>query len=285
MTANKKLLILPGDGIGPEVMGELMRVIDWFGAKRGLSFDIETALVGGAAYDAEGAPISDATMAKALAADAVLFGAVGGPKWEPLPFASRPERGLLRLRKELELFANLRPATVFDALADASALKPELVKGLDIMIVRELTGGIYFGTPRGIETLPDGQKRGFNTQSYTTSEIDRVARVAFELARKRGRKVCSVEKANVMESGELWREVVQQVHDQDYPDIALSHMYADNCAMQLVRYPAQFDVIVTDNLFGDILSDCAAMLTGSLGMLPSASLGAADADGKPQGHV
>lgn len=279
MTANKKLLVLPGDGIGPEVMGELMRVIDWFDTKRALKFDVETALVGGAAYDAEGAPISDATMAKALRADAVLFGAVGGPKWEPLPFAVRPERGLLRLRKELELFANLRPAKVFSALADASALKPELVDGLDIMIVRELTGGIYFGEPRGVETLPDGQKRGFNTQSYTTSEIARVARVAFELARKRGNKLCSVEKANVMESGELWREVVQEIHDKDYPDVNLSHMYADNCAMQLVRYPKQFDVIVTDNLFGDILSDCAAMLTGSLGMLPSASLGAPDAGG------
>jgi 3-isopropylmalate dehydrogenase len=279
MTANKKLLVLPGDGIGPEVMGELMRVVDWFDKKRALSFDVETALVGGIAYDTEGAPISDATMAKAQAADAVLFGAVGGPKWEPLPFAVRPERGLLRLRKELELFANLRPATVFDALVDASALKPELVRGLDIMIVRELTGGVYFGEPRGIETLPDGQKRGFNTQTYTTSEIDRVARVAFDLARKRGNKVCSVEKANVMESGELWREVVQTVHDKDYADVALSHMYADNCAMQLVRSPKQFDVIVTDNLFGDLLSDCAAMLTGSLGMLPSASLGAADAGG------
>ena len=250
MSANKKLLVLPGDGIGPEVMGELMRVIEWFDSKGALKFDVDTALVGGAAYDAEGAPISDATMAKALKADAVLFGAVGGPKWEPLPFAVRPERGLLRLRKELELFANLRPAKVFSALADASALKPELVDGLDIMIVRELTGGVYFGTPRGIETLPDGQKRGFNTQSYTTSEIDRVARVAFDLARKRGNKLCSVEKANVMESGELWREVVQEIHDQDYPDVNLSHMYADNCAMQLVRYPKQFDVIVTDNLFG-----------------------------------
>ena len=210
----------------------------------------------------------------------MLLGAVGGPKWDGLPFDKKPERGLLRLRKEMELFANLRPAMVFDALAEASTLKTELVRGLDILIVRELTGGVYFGEPRGIETLPDGSRRGINTQVYTTAEILRVARVAFELARKRGRKVCSVEKANVMESGVLWREEVQKLHDSDYADIALSHMYADNCAMQLVRQPKQFDVIVTDNLFGDLLSDCAAMLTGSLGMLPSASLGAPDATGR-----
>jgi 3-isopropylmalate dehydrogenase len=271
---------LPGDGIGPEVMGEVERVIDWLDAKRQVTFAVEKRLVGGAAYDAEGAPVSDATVAQAKAADAVLLGAVGGVKWETLPFELRPERGLLRLRKDLELFANLRPATVFEALADASSLKPELVRGLDIMILRELTGGVYFGTPRGIETLPDGQKRGFNTQSYTTSEIERVARVAFELARKRRNALCSVEKANVMESGVLWREVVTELGKTDYPDVQLSHMYADNCAMQLVRAPKQFDVIVTDNLFGDLLSDCAAMLTGSLGMLPSASLGAADSSGR-----
>jgi 3-isopropylmalate dehydrogenase len=280
VTAAKKLLILPGDGIGSEIMAEVVRVIDWFGTKGRIAFDVETALVGGAAYDAEGAPVSEATMAKALAADAVLLGAVGGPKWESLPFALRPERGLLRLRKDLQLFANLRPAIVFDALAEASSLKPELVRGLDIMIVRELTGGVYFGTPRGIETLPNGERRGFNTQCYTTSEIERVARVGFDLARKRRGRVCSVEKANVMESGMLWREVVTELHKTDYADVALSHMYADNCAMQLVRQPKQFDVILTDNLFGDILSDCAAMLTGSLGMLPSASLGAADAGGR-----
>ncbi len=280
MNANKQLLVLPGDGIGPEVMGEVERVIDWLDRKRRVTFSVEKALVGGAAYDAEGAPLSDATVEKAMAADAVLLGAVGGPKWESLPFALRPERGLLRLRKDLELFANLRPATVFDALADASSLKPELVRGLDIMILRELTGGVYFGTPRGIETLPNGEKRGFNTQSYTTSEIERVARVGFELARKRRNALCSVEKANVMESGVLWREVVTELGRTDYPDVELSHMYADNCAMQLVRTPKQFDVIVTDNLFGDILSDCAAMLTGSLGMLPSASLGAADSSGR-----
>ena len=280
MTANKQLLVLPGDGIGPEVMGEVERLIDWLDAKRQVGFSVDKALVGGSAYDAEGAPVSEATMAKALAADAVLLGAVGGPKWETLPFELRPERGLLRLRKDLQLFANLRPAKVFDALVDASSLKPELVQGLDIMILRELTGGVYFGTPRGIETLPNGEKRGFNTQSYTSSEIERVARVGFELARKRNNQLCSVEKANVMESGVLWREIVTELGRADYPDVQLSHMYADNCAMQLVRAPKQFDVIVTDNLFGDILSDCAAMLTGSLGMLPSASLGAADSSGR-----
>jgi 3-isopropylmalate dehydrogenase len=224
--------------------------------------------------------LTDEVMAKALEADAVLFGAVGGPKYDVLPFEAKPERGLLRLRKELELFANLRPAKVFDALVDSSSLKPELVQGLDLLILRELTGGVYFGEPRGIETLPDGSRRGVNTQVYTTGEIVRVARVGFELARKRHGKLCSVEKANVMESGVLWREEVQRLHDDEYGDVELTHMYADNCAMQLVRQPKQFDVIVSDNLFGDILSDCAAMLTGSLGMLPSASLGAPDANGK-----
>jgi 3-isopropylmalate dehydrogenase len=219
-------------------------------------------------------------MAKALAADAVLLGAVGGPKWDNLDFSVKPERGLLRLRKDMRLFANLRPAFVFDALAEASSLKTDLVRGLDIMIVRELTGGVYFGEPRGIENLPNGERRGVNTQVYTTHEIVRIAEIAFELAKKRSGKVHSVEKANVMESGLLWREEVQKLHDAKYAGIKLEHMYADNCAMQLVRNPKQFDVIVTDNLFGDILSDCAAMLTGSLGMLPSASLGAADADGR-----
>ncbi len=280
MSANKKLLILAGDGIGPEVMHQVERVIEWFDRKRLVRFDTSEALVGGCAYDVEGAPVSDATMAKAQDADAVLFGAVGGPKWESLPFAMRPERGLLRLRKELGLFANLRPAVVFEPLLGASTLKPEVISGLDIMILRELTGGVYFGEPRGVATLPDGQRRGVNTQVYTTSEIVRVGRVAFELARKRRNKVCSVEKANVMESGELWREEIQKLHDAEYQDVELHHMYADNCAMQLVRNPKQFDVIVTDNLFGDILSDCAAMLTGSLGMLPSASLGAADSTGQ-----
>jgi 3-isopropylmalate dehydrogenase len=275
-----KLLILPGDGIGPEVMAELRRVIDWLGTRRGLACEIEEDLVGGSAYDAHGTPLADATMARALEADAVLLGAVGGPKWDNLDFSLKPERGLLRLRKEMELFANLRPAICFSALAEASSLKREIVEGLDILIVRELTGGVYFGEPRGIETLPNGDRRGINTQVYTSAEIRRVARIAFDLARRRSGRVTSCEKANVMESGVLWREEVQRVHDEDYPDIELSHMYADNCAMQLVRRPKQFDVIVTDNLFGDILSDEAAMLTGSLGMLPSASLGAADESGR-----
>ncbi len=280
MAANKNLLMLPGDGIGPEVMRETRRVIEWMAKKRAVSFDVTEDLVGGSAIDAHGIPVTDDTVEKAQKADAVLLGAVGGPKWDNLPFEQKPERGLLRLRKELELFANLRPAVCFPALADASSLKRELVEGLDIMIVRELTGGVYFGTPRGIETLPDGQRRGVNTQVYTTNEIRRVAAVAFELARKRGNRVTSCEKANVMESGVLWREEVQKLHDESYKDVELSHMYADNAAMQLVRAPKQFDVIVTDNLFGDILSDEAAMLTGSLGMLPSASLGAPDATGR-----
>lgn len=276
MASNKKLLVLPGDGIGPEVVAEVRRIVDWMDKRRHVSFDISEDLVGGAAIDAHGTPLADNTMADAMHADAVLFGSIGGPKWEKLDFDIQPERGLLRLRKEMGLYANLRPAQVFDALADASSLKTELVAGLDIMILRELTGGVYFGQPRGIETLPSGERRGFNTQTYTESEIERIARVGFELAQKRDNRVMSVEKANVMESGVLWREVVQAVHDKDYPDVELNHMYADNCAMQLVRQPKQFDVIVTDNLFGDILSDCAAMLTGSLGMLPSASLGAED---------
>jgi len=279
MAAKKKILVLPGDGIGPEVMRQVRRVIDWMAKRRQITFELTEGLVGGAAIDAHGTPITDETMADALAADAVLFGAVGGPKWEGLPFDKRPERGLLRLRKELELFANLRPALVFDALVDASTLKADVVRGLDIMIVRELTGGVYFGEPRGITTLPDGTRKGVNTQVYTTPEIVRVGAVAFELARKRKNKVHSVEKCNVMESGELWREEIQKLHDANFADVELAHMYADNCAMQLVRNPKQFDVIVTDNLFGDILSDCAAMLTGSLGMLPSASLGAPNAAG------
>jgi 3-isopropylmalate dehydrogenase len=274
------VLLLPGDGIGPEVMAEVRRIMNWFARRQGISFETDEDLVGGVSIDRHGTPLTDAVMAKALDADAVLFGAVGGPRYDDLPFEQKPERGLLRLRKELGLFANLRPAKVFDALVDSSSLKPELVRGLDIMILRELTGGIYFGEPRGIETLPDGQRRGINTQVYTTDEILRVARVGFELARQRHGRVCSVEKANVMESGVLWREEVQKLHDAEYEDVELSHMYADNCAMQLVRQPKQFDVIVTDNLFGDLLSDCAAMLTGSLGMLPSASLGAPGPDGR-----
>jgi 3-isopropylmalate dehydrogenase len=280
MAANRKILSLPGDGIGPEVMRQVNRVAEWFDKKRIASFDMTEDLVGGAAFDKYGTPLAEETMKRAMETDAVLFGAVGGPKWDNLPFAQKPERGLLRLRKDMDLFANLRPALVFDPLIGASTLKPEVIEGLDILIIRELTGGTYFGEPRGITTLPDGTRRGVNTQVYTTPEIIRVARVAFELARKRRNKVCSVEKANVMESGQLWREEVQKLRDADYKDVELSHMYADNCAMQLVRNPKQFDVIVTDNLFGDLLSDCAAMLTGSLGMLPSASLGAPDSSGR-----
>ncbi len=280
MASNKKLLVLPGDGIGPEVMREVRRVVDWFDKRQAVGFDLEEDLVGGAAIDAHNVPLTDATMEKAMNADAVLLGAVGGPKWDNLDFSIKPERGLLRLRKEMQLFANLRPALCFDALVDASTLKPEIVSGLDIMIVRELTGGVYFGEPRGIEDLPNGERRGINTQVYTTSEIKRVAAVAFDLARKRDNRVCSVEKANVMESGVLWRDEVTKLHAAGYEDVELSHMYADNCSMQLVRAPKQFDVIVTDNLFGDMLSDTAAMLTGSLGMLPSASLGDVDESGR-----
>ncbi len=275
------ILILPGDGIGPEVMTEVRKIIGWFGAERELDFEISEDLVGGAAYDKHGTPLHDATMAKAQDVDAVLLGAVGGPKYDDLDFSVKPERGLLRLRKEMDLFANLRPAQCFDALADFSSLKKNVVSGLDIMIVRELTSGVYFGEPRGIHK--EGHERvGINTQRYTESEIARVARSAFELAKKRGNKVCSMEKANVMESGILWRDVVNEIHQSEYSDVELSHMYADNGAMQLVRAPKQFDVILTDNLFGDILSDCAAMLTGSLGMLPSASLGAPMANGRPK---
>ena len=277
--SNRKILVLPGDGIGPEIMREVMRVIEFFDKRHIASFEVSEGLVGGSAYDASGTPLTDETLAQAQASDAVLFGSVGGPKWETLPFELQPERGLLRLRKEMDLFANLRPAMVFEALADASSLKRELVAGLDLMIVRELTGGIYFGEPRGIETMPDGSRRGINTEVYSEAEIERVVRAGFELAKKRQHRLCEVDKANVMESGILWREVARRVH-ADYPDVELSFMYADNCAMQLVRNPKQFDVIVTSNLFGDILSDCAAMLTGSLGMLPSASLGAADASGR-----
>jgi len=276
------LLILAGDGIGPEVMNEVKRIITWYGDKRDLAFEVSEDLVGGVAYDAHGTPLTDETMAKAQEVDAVLLGAVGGPAYDDLDFSVKPERGLLRLRKEMDLYSNLRPAQCFDALADFSSLKTEVVSGLDIMIVRELTSGSYFGEPRGIFDLPNGEREGVNTQRYTTSEIRRVARSAFELARKRSNKVCSMEKANVMESGVLWREEVTWVHENEYPDVELSHMYADNGAMQLVRWPKQFDVIVTDNLFGDILSDCAAMLTGSLGMLPSASLGLPMENGRPK---
>jgi 3-isopropylmalate dehydrogenase len=278
--SSKHILLLPGDGIGPEVMYEVRRLIDWMARRLNITFHLTEELVGGAAIDALGTPIADSTIQHAKQADAVLFGAVGGPKWDKLGFDLRPEIAILRLRKELGLFANLRPAIVLDPLVDASTLKPEIIRGLDIMIVRETVGGIYFGEPRGVSDLPDGGRRGVNTEVYTTFEIERVARVAFDLARQRRGALCSVEKSNVMESGLLWRETVTALAARDYPDVKLSHMLADNCAMQLVRNPRQFDVIVTGNLFGDLLSDLASMLTGSLGMLPSATLGAPDAAGR-----
>jgi len=275
----RKILLLPGDGIGQEVVAEVKKIIQWFNSKKSLDFDIDEDLVGGAAYDKHKNPITDEVFYKALESEAVILGAVGGPKYDNLEFSKRPERALLKLRKELKLFANLRPAICFKQLVDASSLKPEIVSGLDIMIVRELTGGIYFGEPRGIKLIENGERRGINTHSYTTNEIIRVARVAFELAKKRGKKVTSCDKSNVMEAGVLWREEVQSLKDKEFKDIELNHMLADNCAMQLLRNPKQFDVIVTDNLFGDILSDEASMLTGSLGLLPSASLGAKDKNG------
>ena len=278
--ATHKLLLLPGDGIGPEVMAEVKRLIDWLNAKGIASFETEQGLVGGAAYDAHKVSISEADMAKAKAADAVIFGAVGGPKWDGVPYEVRPEAGLLRLRKDLGLFGNLRPAVCYPALAEASSLKRDVVEGLDIMIVRELTGGVYFGEPKTITDLGNGQKRAVDTQVYDTYEIERIARVGFELARKRRNKLTSMEKRNVMKTGVLWHEVVDQVHAREFKDVQLEHQLADAGAMQLVRWPKQFDVIVTDNLFGDVLSDVAAMLTGSLGMLPSASLGETDAKTK-----
>jgi 3-isopropylmalate dehydrogenase len=280
MTANKKLLVLPGDGIGPEVMREVRRIIEWMDRRRNVSFTLEEGQVGGAALEATGSPCPDETVERALGADAVLFGSVGGPRWDSLPFDKRPELGILRLRKELGLFANLRPAVVLNPLVDASSLKPDLVRGLDLMIVRESTGGIYFGEPRGIETLPNGKRRGVDTEVYTEEEIARVARVAFDLARKRTGRLTSVEKANVMQTGRLWRAVVSEIGKAEYPEVELSHMYADNCAMQLCSRPKQFDVVLASNLFGDLLSDLAAALTGSLGMLPSATLGAPDATGR-----
>jgi len=275
----RKFLLLPGDGIGPEVVGEVKKIINWFNKNKSLDFEIDEDLVGGTAYDKHGIPITDEVFYKALESEAVILGAVGGPKWDNLEFSKKPERALLKLRKELKLFANLRPAICFKQLVDASSLKPELVSDLDIMFVRELTGGIYFGEPRGIKPIDNGERKGINTHVYTTSEIERVARVAFDLARKRNNKVTSCEKSNVMEAGQLWKEEVQSIHEKEYKDVELNHMLADNCAMQLVRNPKQFDVIVTDNLFGDMLSDEAAMLTGSLGLLPSASLGAKDKNG------
>jgi 3-isopropylmalate dehydrogenase len=271
---SKKILVLAGDGIGPEIVTEAVKVLKALQADGTIDVSLQDGLVGGAAYDAIGHPLPDETLEAARASDAVLLGAVGGPKWDRLPIAKRPEKGaLLGLRAGLGLFANLRPAILYPQLADASTLKPEVVSGLDLMIVRELTGGIYFGQPRGVETLPSGERRGFNTLVYTESEIERISRVAFDIAMKRQRRVCSVDKANVLESTELWRDVIT-LTALDYPDVELTHMYVDNAAMQLVRAPKQFDVVVTTNMFGDILSDCAAMLTGSIGMLPSAALNA-----------
>lgn len=278
MTHN--LLLLPGDGIGQEISEQVTKIIDCLNTCFNTDFVVTQDKVGGTGYDAYGSPCSDNVMAQAKAADAILLGAVGGPQWDNLPFEHKPERGLLRLRKELELFANLRPAICFDALAESSSLKHDVIAGLDIMIVRELTGGVYFGEPRGITVHTDGSKTGIDTQIYSSHEIQRIGRVAFELAAKRKGKLVSCEKANVMQSGVLWREEMIKLHTAAYQNIELSHMYADNAAMQLVRNPKQFDVVVTDNLFGDILSDVAAMLTGSLGMLPSASLGAKDSNGK-----
>ena len=276
----RKILLLPGDGVGPEVVGETKKIINWFNKKKSLDFKIDQDLIGGASIDKHGMPITDEVFYKALESDAVILGACGGPQYDKLEFSKKPERGLLKLRKELKLFANLRPAICFKQLVDASSLKPEIVSGLDILIVRELIGGIYFGEPRGIEPIENGERKGINTHSYTTKEIQRVARVAFELATKRKNKVTSCEKSNVMESGVLWREEVQALRDKEYKKIELNHMLADNCAMQLLKNPKQFDVIVTDNLFGDMLSDEAAMLTGSLGLLPSASLGERDKNGR-----
>jgi 3-isopropylmalate dehydrogenase len=278
--ATHKLLLLPGDGIGPEVMAEVTRLIGWLNAQGIARFETESGLVGGASYDADKVAITDATMALAQASDAVIFGAVGGPKWDAVPYDVRPEAGLLRLRKDLGLFANLRPAICYPALAESSSLRREIVEGLDIMIVRELTGGVYFGEPKTITDLGNGQKRAVDTQVYDTYEIERIARVAFDLARKRRNKLTSMEKRNVMKTGVLWNEVVNAVHQREYKDVQLEHQLADSGGMQLVRNPKQFDVIVTDNLFGDLLSDIAAMLTGSLGMLPSASLGEVDAKTK-----
>ena len=279
MTADRKfrLLVLPGDGIGPEIVVETLKIVDWFGGFLDLEFDVEHALVGGAAIDAHGEPITDAVMALAHEADAILFGAVGGPKWDALPRAERPESAILKLRHDLDLFANLRPAVNFPEIVGASSLRAELVDSIDIMIVRETTSGIYFGQPRGITVGDDGRRRAVDTQYYDEREIARVLRAAFEIARGRRGRLCSVDKANVMESGQLWRAVAQATA-RDYPDVELSHLYADNCAMQLLRAPKQFDVIVADNLFGDILSDEAAALSGSLGLLPSATLHLTDAN-------
>ena len=280
MKNSRKLLLLPGDGIGPEVVREVRKIVEWFNKNKSMDFKIDEELIGGASIDVNKIPITDEVFYKSLECDAVILGACGGPKWDKLEFSKKPERALLKLRKELKLFANLRPAICFKQLVDSSTLKPEIVSGLDIMIVRELTGGIYFGEPRGIEPIKNNERKGVNTHVYTTSEIQRIAKMAFELAKKRKNKVTSCEKSNVMEAGVLWREEVQKLKDKDFKKVELEHMLADNCAMQLLRQPKQFDVILADNLFGDMLSDEAAMLTGSLGLLPSASLGSKDKNGR-----
>ncbi len=273
MFSNKKILVLPGDGVGPECVAEAIKVLEWLGSKLNIKFTLIEGLVGGSSFDVHGIPLTDETLEVARQSDAILFGSVGGPKWDNVERVNRPENGLLKLRKELDLFANLRPANIFTALIDSSPIKKEIVEGLDILIIRELTSGVYFGEPKKIETLDDGSKVAIDTQRYTSMEIERVAKVAFDLSLKRNKRVCSTEKANVMETGVLWREVVSKLHNEKYKEIELNHMYADACSMELVRNPKQFDVILTDNLFGDMLSDQASMLTGSIGMLPSASLG------------
>ena len=279
MSTTKKIFLLPGDGIGHEVMPAMRKVIDWFQSSGRTNFEISEGLIGGSSYDAYGIPLTDRTLEQAKVSDAILLACIGGPKWDSLPFSLRPERGILGIRKEMGLFANLRPAVVFDALVNASSLKPEIIKGLDVMIVRELIGGLYFGEPRGIENSLDG-RRGFNTMTYTEFEVERVARVAFELARKRRKRICSVDKANVLESSIVWRETITALHMTEYSDVELSHMYVDACAMHLTSAPQDFDVIVTENMFGDILSDLASTLTGSIGMLPSASYGETGSSGR-----
>ena len=283
LDSDKSILVLAGDGIGPECVNEALKIIGWFHDKLKLKFSISEDLVGGAAYDTHGTSLTDKTLEKAKNVDAILFGSVGGPKWDKVERHNRPENGLLQLRKKLDLFANLRPANVFPSLANSSSIKPEIISDLDIMIVRELTSGVYFGEPKKIIELTDGIKQAVDTQTYNSIEIARVARTAFEIARKRQNRLCSVEKSNVMETGVLWREVVTEIHNAEYPDVSLSHMLADACAMELIRKPKQFDTIVTDNLFGDMLSDEASMLTGSIGMLPSASIGVRNHKGKLPG--
>jgi 3-isopropylmalate dehydrogenase len=283
MNTKKKLLLLPGDGIGPEVIAPARKVVDWFVQKWSSAIEVREELIGGASIEQSGVPLTPDVFEAARSSDAILLGCVGGPKWDFNERHLRPGHGLLTLRKELQLFANLRPVKAHPALSGQSTLKPHVIDGVDLLIVRELTGGIYFGEPRGIEMLPNGERRGFNTQTYSTHEIERIARIAFKTARARTKRLCSVDKANVLETSEVWRDTVTAIGEREFPDVELSHMFVDNCAMQLIRRPGQFDVILTDNIFGDILSDCAAMITGSLGLLPSASLGLPPDGGLPRG--